>query len=405
MKDEGSRMKDAKRKSVQSSFLLDPSSLLPAAWRRSFRRRLLAWYAKHARDLPWRRLGGDPYAVWVSEIMLQQTQVATVRPYFERFLAALPTVAALAAAELRQVLRLWEGLGYYRRAQQLHQAARLVCSRHGGRIPRTVAELLALPGIGRYTAGAILSIALDQPQPILEANTSRLFSRLLAWPGETASAAGQELGWAMAEALLPRRGAGRFNQALMELGSTVCQPRAPRCDACPVDSLCRAKAENLQGQIPPPKPKPSIQAVREAAVVVRRRGRVLLVQQPAGGRWAGLWDFPRFRLDADANPRGLSRFSSRENGTVPLGGELARDLIAGVRALAGVRIRPGRHLKTFRHGVTRFRITLECYEADFLSTAQGKSAAAAPCWVRPGMLDAYPLSTTGRKLARLVQNS
>ncbi len=318
--------------------------------------------------------------------MLQQTQVATVKPYFDRFLAALPSVRALAAAGEHEVLRLWEGLGYYRRARQLHQAAQLICSRHGGRFPRRLDELRRLPGIGRYTAGAILSIAFDQPQPILEANTSRLFSRLLAWPGDPASAAGQKLGWATAAALLPRRGAGRFNQALMELGSEVCRPRAPRCDVCPVAPLCRAKAEGLQLQIPPPKAKPATRAVREAAVVVRRRGRVLLVERPQGGRWAGLWDFPRFPLDGPAaKPQAEGR-----------------QLIDGVRRLTGVRVRMGRHLQTFKHGVTRFRITLECYEAEYLSIARGKIEAAALRWLRPDELDAYPLSTTGRKLARLV---
>ena len=279
----------------------------------------MAWYAKHARDLPWRRVGGDPYAVWLSEIMLQQTQVATVRPYFARFLAALPSVEALAAADEHEVLRLWEGLGYYRRARQLHQAARLICSRHGGVFPRRLEALRRLPGIGRYTAGAILSIAFDQPQPILEANTSRLFSRLLAWPGEPASAAGQKLGWAMAEALLPRRGAGRFNQALMELGSEVCQPRAPRCEVCPVASLCRACAEGLQSQIPPPKRKPAPQTVREAAVVVRRRGRVLLLRASRRGplgRALGLSPLPRSSAGCETRerrclPRACRRASAR----------------------------------------------------------------------------------------------
>ena len=285
-------MKDQGRASQTRRVILPPSAFP------SFRRRLLAWYAGHARDLPWRRRGGDPYSVWLSEVMLQQTQVATVAPYFDRFLAALPSVEALAAASEHEVLRLWEGLGYYRRARQLHQTARLICSRHGGRFPRRLDELRRLPGIGRYTAGAILSIAFDQRQPILEANTSRLFSRLLAWPGDPASAAGQKLGWAMAEALLPRRGAGRFNQALMELGSEVCQPRVPRCEVCPVASLCRAKAEGSQLRIPPPKVKPATRAVREAAVVVRRRGRILLVDARKEAAGPGCGTFPASRSTA-----------------------------------------------------------------------------------------------------------
>lgn len=196
-----------------------------SAWLRNFRRKLRAWYDRHARELPWRGTR-DPYAVWLSEIMLQQTQVETVKPYFQRFLAALPTIRALAEAEERQVLRLWEGLGYYRRARQLHQAARQIVAVHDGRFPCDPQAVQRLPGIGRYTAGAILSIAFDQRQPILEANTVRVFSRLLAYDGQTTSSAGQKLLWAAAEAVLPAREVGRFNQALMELGSEVC--RRPR---------------------------------------------------------------------------------------------------------------------------------------------------------------------------------
>ena len=205
---------------------LPESEQLPdAPWRRGFRRRLKTWYADHARDLPWRR-SRDPYAVWVSEIMLQQTQVATVRGYFDRFIRAFPTIDALARADEQDVLRLWEGLGYYRRARQLHAAAKIVADEHGGRFPRNRDAVDRLPGIGRYTAGAILSIAFDQRQPILEANTVRLFCRLLGYEGDPASTAGQRLLWAMAEAVLPRREVGLFNQALMELGSEAAVAKA-----------------------------------------------------------------------------------------------------------------------------------------------------------------------------------
>jgi A/G-specific adenine glycosylase len=348
------------------------------------RRRLLAWFADSARDLPWRR-SRDPYLVWVSEIMLQQTRVATVVPYFERFVQAFPTVEALAAAEEKDVLRLWEGLGYYRRASQLHQAARIITAEHGGQFPRDAAALRRLPGIGRYTAGAILSIAFDLPEPILEANTTRLFSRLLAYRGDAASAGGQRLLWATAAAVLPKRGAGRFNQALMELGSEVCLARLPRCDACPVASLCRANAGGLQAEIPPPRPKRRLEAVREAVVLVCRRGRVLLLRHPPGRRWGGLWDFPRFEIRA----------------TQPAA--IRRELVQKVRDLAGVLIRPGEHLRTIKHGVTRFRITLECYRAEFAATEDGQPSGAKIRWLRPAELDQYPLSATGRKMARLVQ--
>jgi A/G-specific adenine glycosylase len=364
-----------------------PSASLPplpdANWRRAFRRRLGRWYDQHARDLPWRR-SADPYPIWLSEIMLQQTQVATVKAYFERFMRAFPSLEALARADRQDVLRLWEGLGYYRRATQLHRAAQTVVREHGGVFPREPDSLCRLPGIGRYTAGAILSIAFDLRLPILEANTTRLWSRLLAYRGDPTSAAGQRLLWAMAEAVLPRRGVGRFNQALMELGGQVCSSPAPPCDVCPVAPLCRANRQGLQGRIPPAKSKRPPESVREAAVLVRRRGRVLLVQCGENGRWAGLWDFPRFPLHAE-HPAALRR-----------------ELIHNVRRLAGVDIAPGRHLKTIKHGVTRFRITLDCYDAQYAGDADARPAATNLKWLRPGQLDGYPLSTTGRELARLI---
>lgn len=354
-----------------------------ASWRRAFRRRVCTWYKKHARDLPWRR-AGDAYPIWVSEIMLQQTQVATVTAYFGRFLRAFPTIEALAAADEQEVLRLWEGLGYYRRARQLHRAARIVARQHGGNFPQDLQTAGKLPGIGRYTAGAILSIAFDLRAPVLEANTLRLFSRLLGCRGDPTSAAGQRLLWAMAEAVLPRRDVGTFNQALMELGGQVCLPRSPPCRVCPVAPLCKANLKRWQAKIPPPKPKPPAESLHEAAVLVRRRGRVLLVQCPEGGRWAGLWDFPRFAIRATNSSR------------------LRRELIVNVAKLTGVRIGPGNHLKTIKHGVTRFRITLECYHAEYVGQSQRKEAALEMKWLYPAQLHSYPLSTTGRKLSGLA---
>ncbi len=352
-----------------------------AAWRSAFRRRLRAWFARHARDLPWRRTR-DPYALWVSEIMLQQTQVATVEPYFERFLRAFPTIESLAQADLRDVLRQWEGLGYYRRARQLHQAARVLVERHGGTFPRDVEAVRRLPGIGRYTAGAILSIAFDARLPILEANTLRLFSRLLAWRGNPASAAGNRLLWAMAQAVLPQRGCGGFNQALMELGSRVCTARAPRCGQCPVAALCRACAEGCQAEIPLPKAKPPVAQRHEAAVIVRRGDRVLLVERPEGQRWAGLWDFPRVALETQGDAA------------------IRAELTDAVRRQTGVTVDLGRLLLTLRHGVTRFRITLDCYDARHVTGRLRNGHAMR--WVTPRELSEYPLSTTGRRLSRLV---
>jgi A/G-specific adenine glycosylase len=350
-------------------------------WLRSFRRKLLAWFDRNARDLPWRRTR-DPYAIWLSEIMLQQTQVETVKPYFERFLAALPTIAALAAAEEQQVLRLWEGLGYYRRARQLHAAARKIVAERGGCFPTDPDAVGRLPGIGRYTAGAILSIAFDQRRPILEANTIRVFSRLLAFNGQTGSAAGQKLLWEAAEAVLPTRNVGRFNQALMELGSEVCRGRAPLCEECPVAALCEARRRGLQNEIPRPKPRPRFEDVTEAAVLVRRAKKVLVIQWPEGRRWTGLWDFPRFAIN-NSKPAAVRH-----------------ELIQNVRRMTGVTISPGEHRKTIRHGVTRFRITLDCYDAQYVSH-NGKGEFVQK-WIRSAELEQLPLSSTGRKLAGLI---
>ncbi|HEY3391384.1 MAG TPA: A/G-specific adenine glycosylase [Lacipirellulaceae bacterium] len=354
-----------------------------SAQRQSLRRRLLAWYRDRARDLPWRH-SRDPYRVWVSEVMLQQTQVATVREYFERFTAAIPDVHQLAAADEQRVLRLWEGLGYYRRARQLHATAKEIVAQHGGEFPSDTAELIKLPGIGRYTAGAIASIAFGRRAPILEANTIRLLSRLIRYEGDTSSAAGQRLLWQTAEEILPRTNVAQFNQALMELGSLVCTPAEPECRECPLSVLCAAYASSLQHEIPRPKSRAAYILVREAAVVVRRRGRILLRQCGPRERWAGLWDFPRFAIEGE--------------GPLFAAGELAEKVLLQT----GIRCIPGPLLKRLKHGVTRFRITLDCYEAAYAG-GRARSTNGAPVrWVKGAELASLPLSTTGRKLAKLV---
>ncbi len=352
-----------------------------ADWLRSVRRRLIAWYGRNARDLSWRKTQ-DAYAIWVSEIMLQQTQVATVERYFPRFLAAFPTIAALASAPEDRVLRLWEGLGYYRRARQLHAAAKKIVDEHGGVFPRDVDAVRALPGIGRYTAGAILSIAFDRRLPILEANTIRLLSRLLAYRGDPTSSSGQQLLWKLAEDLLPKSGCGEFNQALMELGSLVCTPRQPKCEECPLQLLCPTRRGSWQDVIPAAKRQPVMEDIHEVAVVVVHRGKVLLRKCSDGERWAGLWDFPRFAIQVDD---GLS---------------ISRQIVDSVERLTGVEIDSPQHFTTLRHGVTRFRIKLDCYTAVFKAAVK-KSSSATQRWIKPEELEEFPLSTTGRKLAKL----
>jgi A/G-specific adenine glycosylase len=379
-------------------------------WRRSLARRLLTWFDRNARPLPWRQ-SRDPYRIWLSEVMLQQTQVATVIGYFERFVAMFPTVAELAAADEQQVLRLWEGLGYYRRARQLHAAARKVCQEHGGEFPRDPQAVRALPGVGRYTAGAVLSIAFDAREPILEANTIRVLSRLLAYRGDPRSTEGQRQLWQAATDWLPRKRAGAFNQALMELGSEVCTPRTPRCGECPVASLCPTNAAGLQAVIPAAARKQQFEAVHQAALVVRRAGgRVLLVQRSDKERWAGLWDFPRIVLDDVEKHRRTEHLEAQ-----------ATALASG--AMEGITVELGKQFATLRHGITRFRITLDCYEAqvtEALVVERAKPASATPRrqkpraqphqqsaaptarWFRLSELDQLPMNVTGRKIAHLL---
>jgi A/G-specific adenine glycosylase len=359
------------------------STLSTATQKAAFRGRLLAWYAKHARDLAWRQTR-DPYRIWLSEIMLQQTTVAMATPHFERFVTAFPTVQDLAAADEQTILRMWEGLGYYRRARNLHAAARHIVAELNGQFPRDVPALMRLPGVGRYTAGAIASFAFDVRAPIVEANTSRVLARLTAYEGDPASTQGQRHLWKTAESLLPQRGAGRFNYALMELGALVCKPAQPLCEKCPVARHCIAFQRGVQNEVPrfPAKQKPT--AVHEAAIVVYKSGRVLLRQRRRGERWELMWDFPRFELEAEG----------------PL---FAREeIVSKVRSQSGIVCEPGNLLTTIRHGVTRFRITLDCYEAQFRSGRVSSTGDAPTRWVQPSRLNEFPLSVSARRLASLL---
>ena len=351
--------------------------LIPdSKWRQKFRRRLLSWYEANGRDLPWRRTH-LPYRVWVSEIMLQQTQVETVKPYYARFLRQFPTVRKLAQAEEQEVLRAWEGLGYYRRARQLHAAAQVIVRDHQGRFPTTFDEVFALPGVGRYTAGAILSFSKNLPLPIVEANTIRLYSRLLGYDEDPTKAAGQKLLWAFAESLLNKKSPGQINQALIELGGRVCKPRSPDCSTCPVAALCVARLSGKVDEVPVAKKKIVFEKVTEAAVVVKSQDQVLIRKCGPKERWAGLWDFPRFSVEGDT---ALNRF-----------------LESSVHEQTGNRIQLGAQFKEIRHGVTKYRITLLCFDAKL----QGRKSRnkVDQKWVRLGELSEYPLSVTGRRIS------
>ncbi|MEP0804069.1 MAG: A/G-specific adenine glycosylase, partial [Chloroflexota bacterium] len=248
----------------------------------SLQTRLLAWYRKNKRILPWRG-HPEPYAVWVSEIMLQQTRVETVIPYFERWMRLFPTVQALAEASEQEVLNAWEGLGYYSRARNLHKAAKVIVRDFGGNLPHSLSELIKLPGIGRYTAGAIASIAFGADEPALDGNLKRVYARLFDVTEAVDSPKGEKLLWEIARRNLPHGRAGDFNQALMDLGAAVCLPKNPRCLLCPLMELCKARENGTQELRPVRKPKKAVPHHVHAAGVIVRRGRVLLARRPPGG--------------------------------------------------------------------------------------------------------------------------
>lgn len=362
--------------------------LLTSADLPKLRRALRRWHSRHGRQLPWRSVG-DPYRVWISEIMLQQTTVAAVVPYYERFLARFPDITALAAADEEQVLRLWEGLGYYSRARNIHKAARRIAGELNGRFPEDVEALTALPGIGRYTAGAIASFAFDRPAPIVEANTLRLYCRLLGYDGDPRSGGGQRLLWSFAEQIVPRKNPGEFNQALMDLGASVCTPVAPQCPTCPLRTHCRAFAQGRVDEIPRAAARAAVTEVVEASVAVRRGDAYLLRRRGESERWAGLWDFLRFEVPESAP------------GDEQLPPRLLHSLVDAVRQLCGLEVTLPQPKSVFRHAVTRYRITLHCLEAHQQRGRLHRNGQPLE-WVRPAEFARYPLSVTARRFAELL---
>ena len=345
------------------------------------KRRLLVWFNRHARPLPWRR-DRDAYRIWISEVMLQQTTVAAVVPRFEQFLAAFPNVHTLAAADEQDVLKVWEGMGYYGRARNLHRAARILVESHGGVLPDDPAVWAKLPGVGRYILGAVLSQAFDRRLPIVEANTKRVLCRLFAQAGDPKSAPVQAWLWETAAAILPKNRVGDFNQALMELGALVCTPKQPDCSRCPLAADCLARREGIQDRIPRNAARPPVVEVREVCVVIRHRGRVLLARRPTSGRWANMWEFPRAVLNQRETPDdGVHR--------------LLKSL--------GVDAEPGAELMTLRYGVTRFRMTMVCLEVAADAKKVQMDYYEQGRWLRLAELSTYPLSTPQRKLAAALQ--
>jgi A/G-specific adenine glycosylase len=360
------------------------------SWVSTVRQRLASWYEDARRDLPW-RADRDAYRILVSELMLVQTTVAAVIPYFERFLRRFPDIGSLAAADEAEVLKAWEGLGYYRRARQLQAAARQVVRDHGGTIPDDPVAVRALPGVGRYIAGAVLSFAFDRPEPIVEANSRRVLARLVALREDLDGARARRRVWQAAERLVPARGAGTFNQALMELGALVCTPRQPSCLICPLSTPCRARRLGLQVAIPITTPKPPPDAVNEAAAVVVRQGRVLIVQRGPGRLWERFWEFPTIHVDG-ADPAGRSFGAPVELGD-------------GIRRLTGIRAAVGSPITTIRFAVTRYRVTLIVHRAAARSgTPEPGPGLIDARWVEPAALSDYTFGSAGRRLIAWIHD-
>lgn len=340
--------------------------------------RLLRWFDQHRRDLPWRRTT-DPYHVWVSEVMLQQTQVTTVIPYYERFLKAFPDVQALAAAPVDEVMGLWAGLGYYSRARNLHAAARVICTEHGGAFPGDYESARALPGVGEYTAGAVLSIAYGVRLPALDGNAFRVLARVWGVRGEVQRGPARRRLSALGREAVPTDRPGDYNQALMEQGSQVCAPGQPHCGECCLADICAALAQGLQDQIPESRRAAPTDVTMSAALVLRR-GKVLVAKRPATGVWGGLWELPNVQ-----------------------GGE--RQLLASLRDAFGLASYEAVEFTRLTHGIMNRRVTLTAYLVPHNTGRPRASGHEAVAWVDPAAADSHAMPAPHRKLlARLAEH-
>jgi A/G-specific adenine glycosylase len=341
-----------------------------------FRQRLLNWFHRHKRDMPWRR-SRDPYRVWVAEVMLQQTRIAAVMPYYRKFLRRFPTVRALARAQEAEVLQYWSGLGYYSRARNLHRAAREIVVVHSGKFPNEYEAALALPGIGRYTAAAVLSIAYDSPLAVLDGNVARVLARLGALRGDLREPNRWKALDSAAQSLLAKSAAGDWNQALMELGETICTPRSPRCETCPVAAFCAARTRGLVEKIPEPRKKPAPVRMAIAAAVLRDpEGRTLLVQDPGAHDhvlFSRMWQFPAVEVKRDAR------------------GELRQRL----HETLGFQVPDLEELPSARHGVTFRNVTL----LPFLASVPSLPAVPRSRAVSLDRIGDLPISSATRKIA------
>ncbi|MEW6333604.1 MAG: A/G-specific adenine glycosylase [Thermodesulfobacteriota bacterium] len=351
-------------------------------FKRRFRKALLSWYDRRARPLPWRETR-DPYRIWISEVMLQQTRVQTVEAYYDRFIGRFPTVEDLARAAPDEVMKCWEGLGYYGRARHLHRAARDVVERFGGRLPDTPKDLLSLPGIGRYTAGAILSIAFEKPHALLDGNVIRVLARVLHVTEDVGKTSTRRALWSLSESLLPKRRTGEYNQALMELGALVCRAGNPACSDCPVSALCEAQRLSLQRELPVKSPRKQIPHHQVTAGIIWRGARLLITRRPPQGLLGGLWEFPGGKQEP---------------------GETLEDCLQReIREELGICIQVGPRLTSVEHAYTHFRITLHAFECRYRGGRIQLIGVDDYRWILPGQLDDFALPAADHRIIALLK--
>jgi A/G-specific adenine glycosylase len=348
-----------------------------------FRKNLLSWYDKQARPLPWRETK-DPYRIWVSEVMLQQTQVKTVESYYGRFIGRFPSVAELARAAPDEVMKHWEGLGYYGRARHLHRAAREVVERFHGSVPDTLEDLLSLSGIGRYTAGAILSIAFEKPEAVLDGNVIRVLSRMFHITDDVRKGSTLKKLWSLSEGLLPKRRIRDYNQALMELGALVCRSRNPACPDCPVSAICEANRLSLQRELPVKSSRKPVPHYEVTAGIIWKDNRLLITRRPPKGLLGGLWEFPGGKLEPGEN---LESCLKRE-----------------IREELGITIEVGTLLTSVDHAYTHFRITLHAFECRYRGGRIRLIGVDDYRWILPGDLDKFALPAADHKIIALLKN-
>lgn len=349
---------------------------------KNIRKNLLSWFQKAQRNLPWRK-NYDPYQVWISEIMLQQTQVKTVLPYFDRWMEALPSVQSVAEADEHHLLKLWEGLGYYSRVRNIQKAAQQMVEKHHGKVPDSYEDILALPGIGRYTAGAISSIAYNQDHSVVDGNVIRVISRLLNYSKNTHAPESAEWFWKWATDLLPSGKARHFNQAMMELGALICAPKQPKCASCPLQKECIATRLGTVEELPNRGPKTEKISLQVAVAVIQKDGKVFIQRRPHSGLMGGLWEFPGGKIEEGEKPLRAIRREIKEELNLTL---------KNIKAFTEI-----------KHAYTRFKVQLHCFTADYQKGPLRLNVASEGKWVKMDDLEKFAFPAANVRLIEILR--